>query len=98
MACCEGMLCSGCAEVARLREAVNQLSDQLAKANAHRHELLASSKDAGRLRDQLVAALEPLIEIAEDHCDSGPIGEGWQSDKLVAQIAAAREALAAGAK
>jgi hypothetical protein len=73
----------------------NELRDQLEAMRSKAALLSASLKQADQVNGQLVAALKPLIEIADEHCDAGPIGEGWQSDELVAQIGAARSALAA---
>jgi hypothetical protein len=56
------------------------------------------TRECLELRDQvqqLIDALKPLIEIAEEHCDAGPHDEGWQSDELLAKIAFANAALAA---
>lgn len=46
-------------------------------------------------RDQLLAALKPIIERARYLDDSGPLDEGWQSEKLKAEIAEADAAIAA---
>ena len=44
-------------------------------------------------RDELLAALVSVIEYADNHQDSGPVGDGWQSDEQAAAIALGREVI-----
>ncbi len=45
-------------------------------------------------RDELLAALKPILERVRDFEDCGPYGETWQSDELIGEINFADEVIA----
>ena len=45
-------------------------------------------------RDELLAALKPILERVRDFEDCGPHGETWQSDELINEINFAYEVIA----